>query len=109
MNANYNARRRPGVVWAVTPPLMLGQPSGKLPRAGAAPPRVLGVRERVQLDPVAATLPVCCRIPLRSGNEVASPGGVGSIPTIVARSLATLTGTSVRGPQSGRLQHTSPQ
>jgi hypothetical protein len=75
MDADYNARRRPGVVGAVTPPFMLGQPSGKRPGAGAAPPRVPGVRERVQLVPVAATLPVCCRIPLGSGNKLASPGG----------------------------------
>jgi len=31
--------------------------------------------ERVELDPEAATLQLCYRIPLRSGVSVASPGG----------------------------------
>jgi hypothetical protein len=88
MDADYNARRCPGVVRAVMPPLMLGQLSGKLPRAGAAPPRVMGGRERVQLDSFAAILPVCCRIPLRSGNKVASPGGSVAIPALIFNGLA---------------------
>jgi hypothetical protein len=67
------------------------------------------ILDRVELDPTETTMRLCYRIPLRSGFNLASPGGVGSIPTIVARSLATLTGTSVRELRSGRLQHTSSQ
>ena len=40
------------------------------------------------LDPAAATLQVCYRVPLHSGNKLASPGGSVTIPTIVARTLA---------------------
>lgn len=44
--------------------------------------------DRVELDPEEATLQLCYRIPLRGGISLASPGGLGTIPTIVARSLA---------------------
>ncbi len=33
------------------------------------------ILDRIELEPTAATLQVCYRIPLRSGNKVASPGG----------------------------------
>ena len=33
------------------------------------------ILDRVELDPTAATLQLCYRIPLRSGFKVASPGG----------------------------------
>ena len=46
------------------------------------------ILDRVELDPEEATLQVCYRIPLRGGNFVASPRGFGTIPTIVARTLA---------------------
>jgi hypothetical protein len=46
------------------------------------------ILDRVELEPTAATLQVCYRIPLRSGFNVASPRGFGTIPTIIARSLA---------------------
>jgi hypothetical protein len=44
--------------------------------------------DRVELDPEAATLQLCYRIPLRSGVSVASPGGLGAIPTLIFKSLA---------------------
>lgn len=32
------------------------------------------ILDRVELDPEAATLQLCCRIPLKGGNKLASPG-----------------------------------
>jgi hypothetical protein len=46
------------------------------------------ILDRVELDPEEPSLRSCYRIPLRSGNKVASPGGLVAIPTTVFNSLA---------------------
>ena len=43
------------------------------------------IPDRVEVDPAAATINICSRIPLHSGLNVASPGGVGSIPPQLLR------------------------
>jgi len=48
------------------------------------------ILDRVELDPVESTVRLCYRIPVRSGNSVASPRGFAAIPTIVACSWATV-------------------
>jgi hypothetical protein len=40
------------------------------------------ILDRVELEPEEASLRLCYRIPLRSGNKVASPGGCVAIPSL---------------------------
>ena len=36
---------------------------------------LLAILDRIERNPEKASLRLCCRIPLRSGKKVASPGG----------------------------------